>query len=84
VLLVTTWQKTLNSDTLFSSKEGHSASKTDISSTVGQHGLGEAHRHQSTQVCCDAGSGTDLHQTVMRQSGRINPELLDDGMYPTS
>jgi hypothetical protein len=29
-------------DTLFSSKEGRSAFKTDISSTVGQHVVGEA------------------------------------------
>jgi hypothetical protein len=31
-----------------SSKEGRNASKTDISSIVGQLGLGEAHRHQFT------------------------------------
>jgi hypothetical protein len=83
VLLVTTRHKTLNSDTLFSSKEGRSASKTAINGIVGQHGPGEAHMHQSTQDQCYAGSGTDLHWTVARQSGRINPELLDDGTRPT-
>jgi hypothetical protein len=44
VLLATTWQKTTNSDTLFSSKEGRSTSKTDINSTAGQLRPGEAHR----------------------------------------
>jgi hypothetical protein len=45
VLLATTRQKTTNSDILLSSKEGCSASKTDISSTAGQPGLGKDHRH---------------------------------------
>jgi hypothetical protein len=84
VLLVTTRQKILNLDTLFSSKERCSASKTAISGTTGQHGPCEACRHQSTQVRCDVGSGTNLHRTVTRQSGRINPEILDDGTHPTS
>jgi hypothetical protein len=61
VLLATTRQKTTNSDTLFSSKEGRSAFKMDISSIVGQPGLGEDHRHQSTQARCDPGSDDDLH-----------------------
>jgi hypothetical protein len=83
VLLATTWQKTTNLETLFSSKEARSAFKTDISSTAGQLGLGEAHGHQSTQARCDPRSGADLHLTVIRQCGRINPELLDDGTHPT-
>jgi hypothetical protein len=84
VLLATTRQKTTNSDTLFSSKEGRSASKMDISSIVGQLRPGEAHRHQSTQARCDPRSDADLHRTVVRQCGRINSKLLDDGTYPTS
>jgi hypothetical protein len=84
VFLVTTRQNTIYSATLFSSKEGRSASKIGISNTVGKHGPGEAHRHQSTQVQCDVGSGADLHRTVAKQIGRINPELLDEGTYPTS
>jgi hypothetical protein len=84
VLLVTTRQKTLNSKTLFSSKEGRSASKTDISSTAGQHRPGEARRHQSTQAQCDPRLDADLHRTVARRCGRNNPKLLDDGTHPTS
>jgi hypothetical protein len=84
VLQATTRQKTTNSDTLFSSKKGRSASKMDISSTTGQPGLGETHRHQSTQARYDPGSDADLYRTVIRQRGRINSKLLDDGTYPTS
>jgi hypothetical protein len=84
VLLATTRQKTTSSDTLFSSKEGRSATKTDISSTAGRPGLGEDHRHQSTQARCDRGLDADMHRTVARQCGRINLKLLDDGMNPTS
>jgi hypothetical protein len=84
MLLVATWQNTLYSATLFSSKEERSTSKIGVSGTVGQHGPGEAYRHLSTEARCDARSGADLHQTVARQSGRINPELLDGGTYPTS
>jgi hypothetical protein len=65
-VLLATWQKTTNSDTLLSSKEGHSASKMDISSTAGQPGPGKDHRHQSTQARCDPGSDADLHRTVAR------------------
>jgi hypothetical protein len=84
VLLVTIRQKTLNSDTPFSSKEGRSASKTAISGIARQHGPGEARKHQSTQVRCDTRLGTNLHRTVARQSRKINPEILDDGTYPIS
>jgi hypothetical protein len=84
VLLVATWQNTLYSTTLFSSKKEHSASKIGVSGIAGQHGLGEAYRHLSTQVRCDTRSGADLHRTVARQTGRINPDLLDEGTYPTS
>jgi hypothetical protein len=84
VLLVTTWQKMLYSATLFSSKEERNASKNGVSGIAGQHGPREAYRHLSTQIRCDARSGADLHRTVVRQSGRINPELLDGGTYPTS
>jgi hypothetical protein len=52
--------------------------------SAGQHGPGEAHRHQSTQVRCDARSGADLHRTIARQTRRIKPELLDERTYPTS
>jgi UTP:GlnB (protein PII) uridylyltransferase len=38
VFQITTRQNTLHSATLFSSKDGHSASKMEISSTAGQHG----------------------------------------------
>ena len=54
------------STTLFSSKDGHSASKAEISSTAGQHGAEKAGRHLSTQDRCDAGYGVDLHRTVSR------------------
>jgi hypothetical protein len=81
VLLIATWQITLYLATLFSSKEERSASKIGVNSTAGQHRPGEAHRHYPTQVRCDAGSGADLHRTVARQSGRINPELLDEETY---
>jgi hypothetical protein len=84
MLLVTTRQKTLNSETLFSSNEGRNASKTDISGTAGQHGPGETHRHQSTQARCDPRLDADLHRTVARQCGRINPRLLDEGTHLTS
>jgi hypothetical protein len=84
VLLATTWQKTTNSNTLLSSKEGRSASKTDISSTARQPGLGKDHRHQSTQARCDPGLDADLHWTVVRQFGKINSKLRDDGTNPTS
>jgi hypothetical protein len=84
VLLATTRQKTTNSDTLLSSKEGRSASKTDISSTVGQPGPGKDQRHQSTQARCDPVSDVDLHRTVARQCEKINSKLLDDGTSPTS
>jgi hypothetical protein len=82
VLLATTRQKTTNSDILLSSKEGHSASKTDISSTAGQPGPGKNHRHQSTQARCDPRSDADLHRTVARRCRKINSKLLDDGMNP--
>jgi hypothetical protein len=59
-------------------------SKIGVGGTSRQHGPGEAHRNQSTQVRCDAESGTDPHRTVVRQNGRINRELLDEGMRPTS
>ena len=72
------------SATLFSSKDGRSASKAEISSTAGQHRPGEVGRHLSTQARCDAGSGVDLHQTVSRQTARINPELPDEGTKPAS
>jgi hypothetical protein len=84
VLPAITRQKTTNSDILFSSKEGHSASKTDISSTAGQPEPGEAHRHQSTQARCDPRFDADLHRTAARQCRRINSKLLDDGTHPTS
>ena len=38
------------SATLFSSKDGRTASKAEISSTVGQHGAEKASRHLSIQV----------------------------------
>jgi hypothetical protein len=50
VLLVATRHNIIYSTILFSSKEGRSAFKIGVSDTVGQHELGEAHRHQSTQV----------------------------------
>jgi hypothetical protein len=84
VLLAIARQKTTNLDTLFSLKEGRSTSKTDISSIAGQPGLGEDHRHRSTQARCDPRSNADLHRTVARQCGRINSKLLDDGTNPTS
>ena len=70
--------------TLFSSKDGHSASKAEINSMAGQHGVEKADRHLSTQVRCDAGYGVDLYRTVLGQATRINPELPDEGMHPTS
>ena len=72
------------SATLFSSKDGHSASKAEISSTAGQHRPGEVGRHLSTQVRCDTRYGVGLHRTVSRQAAKINPELLDKGTHPTS
>jgi hypothetical protein len=69
MLLATTRQKTTNSNTLLSSKERHSTSKTDISSTAGQPGPGKDHKHQPTQAWCDPGSDVDLHRTVARQCG---------------
>jgi hypothetical protein len=84
VLLATTRQKTTNLDTLLSSKEGCSASKTDISSTAGQPGPSKDHIHQSTQAWCDPRSDADLHRTVARKCGKINSKLLDDGTSPTS
>jgi hypothetical protein len=66
MLLVATQRNTLYSTTLFSSKEECSTSKNGVNSTARQHGPGEAHKHQSTQVRCDAGSGADLHRTVAR------------------
>ena len=72
------------SATLFSSKDGRSASKVEISSMARQHGAEKADKHMSTQVWCDAGYGVDLHQTVSGQATRINPELPDEGTYPTS
>ena len=81
---ITTWKDKPPSATLFSSKDGRSASKAEISSTVGQHGAEKAGMHLSTQDRCDAGYGVDLHWTVSRQMTRINPELLDEGTYPTS
>jgi hypothetical protein len=50
MLLVATRQNIIYSAILFSSKEGRSAFKIGVSGTVGQHGPGEAHRYQSTQV----------------------------------
>ena len=73
-----------SSATLFSSKDGRSASKAEISSTVGQHGAEKAARHLSTQDRCDARYGVDLHRTVSRQATRINPELPDEGTKSTS
>ena len=64
VLQIATQQNKPHSATLFSSKDGHSASKAEISSTVGQHGAEKAGRHLSTQDRCDAGYGVDLHRTV--------------------
>jgi hypothetical protein len=84
MLLVATQQNTPYTATLFSSKEERSASKIGVSSITRQHGPGEAHRHLSTQAQCDARLGADLHQTVTRQSGRINPGLLDEETRPTS
>ena len=72
------------SATLFSSKDGRSASKVEISSTIGQHGAEKAGRHLSTQDQCDAGYGVDLHRTVPRKATRINPELPDEGTKSTS
>ena len=72
------------SATLFSSKDEHSASKTEISSTAGKHGPKEAGRHLSTQARHDAGLGVDLHRTVAGRARKINPELLDEGTHPTS
>ena len=72
------------SATLFSSKDGHSASKAEIGSTAGQHGAEKASGHLSTQGRCDAGYGVDLRRTVSRQATRINPELPDEGTKPTS
>jgi hypothetical protein len=66
VLLVATWQKTLYLATLFSSKEERNASKNGVSGTTGQHGPHETYKHLSTQIRCDAGSGADLHRTVVR------------------
>jgi hypothetical protein len=83
-LLVATRQNTPYMATLFSSKEECSASKIGVSSTTGQHGPCEAHRHLSTQAQCDARLGADLQRTVTRQSGRINPGLLDEETRPTS
>ena len=68
----------------FLQKDGHSASKAKISSTAGQHGPREACRHPSTQAQHDVGSGVDLHWTVAGRARKINPELLDEGTYPTS
>jgi hypothetical protein len=50
VLLIATRQNTLYSATLFSSKEEGSVSKIGVNGTARQHGLGKAHRQQSTQV----------------------------------
>ena len=72
------------SATLFSSKDGRSASKVEISSTAGQHGAEKAGRHLSTQDRYDAGYGVDLHRTVSGQATRINLELPDEGTKPTS
>ena len=84
VLQIATRQNKPHSATLFSSKEERSTSKAEISSMVGQHGPGEACRHLSTQIQCDAGYGVDLHRTVSGQASRINLELLDEGTHPTS
>ena len=46
---IATWKDKPPSATLFSSKDGRSASKAEISSTVGQHGAEKAGRHLSTQ-----------------------------------
>jgi hypothetical protein len=51
---------------------------------VGQHGAEKAGRHLSTQVRCDARYGVDLHWTVSGQAARINPELPDERIKPTS
>jgi hypothetical protein len=72
------------SATLFSSKDGRSASKAEISSMAGQHGAEKVGRHLSTQDRCDVGYGVDLHRTVLGQATRINPELPDEGTKPTS
>ena len=55
-----------------------------IGQRIGAHGPGEAYMHLSTQVRCDARYGVDLHRTVSGQATRINPELPDEGTYPTS
>ena len=72
------------SATLFSSKEGRSALKAEISSTAGQLGAEKAGGHLSTQDRCDTAYGVDLHRTVSRQATRINPELPDEETKPTS
>jgi hypothetical protein len=84
ILLVATRQNTLYPTILFSLKKKHSASKIGVNGTARQHGTGEAHRHQSTQVRCDTRSCVDLHRIVTRQSERINSTLLDEGTRPTS
>jgi hypothetical protein len=40
--------------------------------------------HLSTQAQCDPGLATDLHWIVTRQSGRINPKLLNEVTHPIS
>ena len=72
------------SATLFSSKDGRSASKAEIKRMAGQHGAEKAGRHLSTQDRCDARYGVDLHWTVLGQAMRINPELQNEGSHPTS
>ena len=60
---IATRKDKLPSATLFSSKDGRSASKAKIGSTARQHGAEKAGGHLSTQDRCDAGYGVDLHRT---------------------
>jgi hypothetical protein len=50
ILLVATRQNTLYPTILFSLKKKHSAFKIGVNGTTRQHGPGEAHMHQFTQV----------------------------------
>ena len=84
VFQIATQQDKPPSATLFSSQDGRSASKAEINSMAGQHGAEKAGRHLSTQVRCDARYGVDLHWTVSGQAMKINLELSDEGLHPTS
>jgi len=84
VFQIATRQDKPPSATLFSSKDGHSASKAEINSMVGQHGAEKDGRHLSAPIRCDAGYDANLHWAVSGQATRINPELPDEGSHPTS